>query len=284
MISREKQTNANFHDNNSRNNYSFSSEWAVNRTELRKTIKKFLKNTFKYRLIFRESRNFEKQISSTFSFNSSAFTEEKFFQSFLAFSKHVKKNNLAFDDIHLIWFNINNICRKSIENRLLRNQIMLKQSEFSRNVLWNLEVPSKQMQIFSNIFTVAVDIKITRLRNEFRQLLQTTIQIQTSTFLIHVNDSQNDFRLTNKSRIAEKIKFFYSTTVKSKSIINSRKHLFYRNLYAFVNSFKNFNTIREKKQTSFRYISMFTWYNYNLTFNRIFQYWKKIHRDMSFQN
>lgn len=76
---------------------------------------------------------------------------------------------------------------------------MSKQSKSSKNVLSNFKIINEQMQILSNIFTIVVNIKINRLRNELRQLLQTINQSQISTFLFYSNDNQNDFQQTNKN-------------------------------------------------------------------------------------
>ena len=82
----------------------------MNKIELREIVKKFLKNTFKYCLIFRELKDSEKQIISTFSSISSVVTKNKSFQLSLTFNKHIKNNNLVFDDSFVTCFHIDDIC------------------------------------------------------------------------------------------------------------------------------------------------------------------------------
>lgn len=65
-----------------------------------------------------------------------------------------------------------------------------EQSEFNhendssiskRNLISNWKITKKQMQTLSTVLTAAVDTKVNRLNNEFRQLLQFTSQ-QSSQF------------------------------------------------------------------------------------------------------
>ena len=53
---------------------------------------------------------------------------------------------------------------------------------------------------------------------------------------------------STKDCIVEKIKFFDSTVDDLKSIINLNKHVFYKNIYVFVNRFKNVNSVRDENE------------------------------------
>ena len=105
------------------------------------------------------------------------------------------------------------------------------------------------MQTLFDTLTAAIDIKINRFENEFCQLLQaanTNINLSTQ-FTENSKINHENFRLqTNKDCITEKIKFFHFTTNESKSVINLNKHVFYKNVYIFVNCLKNVAAIKKK--------------------------------------
>ena len=48
--------------------------------------------------------------------------------------------------------------------------------------------------------------------------------------------------------IVEKIKFFDFTVDDLKSVVNLNKHVFYKNIYAFVNYLKNVNSVLDKNK------------------------------------
>ena len=137
----------------------------------------------------------------------------------------------------------------------------------------------------SNVLTIAVDTKINRLKIELRQFLQTSAQSQTSALTINMqrNDDQDDSRL-NKNWISKEIEFFDSTTEESNSIINLSKHVFYRNVHAFLNRLKNVSVIR--KEDKLRVVIFQCLRNIALIWHstKLFDVEKKIYRNMSLQN
>ena len=264
-------------------NFSFSSNWIIDKTSLRAIIKAFLKEIIEYRTSFQESRE-SKKIATVFTFSSTS-TKNKFSASSVSsaslFNKHIKYDSL-FDDIFIVWSNLTNL------STMISSEQTFNQSFnqfFEQNLISNLNIIESQMQTLSNVLTVAVDTKINRLEIEFRQLLQTSAQSQISALTTNMqrNDDQDDSR-SNRNWTFEKMKFFDSTAEESNSVINLRKHVFYRNVYAFVNRLKNVSVIRKKNKLRvvisqcLRNIALI-WH-----FTELFDVEKKIYRDMSLQN
>ena len=247
-------------------NFFFSSDWIVDKIKIRTVIKQFFKNIVDYRLIL--SKKIE--ISAFFI---SAFTENRFLTSQLI---HIKKDNSVFDDIFIIWLNINDICNQN-------SNIMSNQSRSFKNILFNFEIISEQMQIIFDTLTIAMNTKINRLNNELWQLLQFIFQQSSQFQQIFKNDVMRDFRFS-KDLIFEKVEFFYSTVDDQRSIINLEKHVFYKNIFAFVNRLKNVSSVREKNKL--RLIisqclrdTVLIWHS-----TELFDVEKEIYRNMFLQN
>ena len=111
------------------------------------------------------------------------------------------------------------------------------------------DIINEQMQNLFDTLTVAVDIKINRLNNKFRQLLQANqfssifskqTSIENKQFFLH------QFRIKNWT--SEKIEFFDFIVEDTKSVINFGKHVFYKNIYVFVNRFKNITSWQNKNK------------------------------------
>ena len=246
-------------------NFFFSSDWVVDKIKIRAVIKQFFKDIIDYRLVLSKKT----EISTLFIF---AFTEDKFLTSQLI---HIKKNSSVSDDIFIIWSNIDDTCRQN-------SNTMSDQSESSKNVIFNFDIISEQMQTLFDTLTVAMNTKINRLSNELRQLLQFISQQSSQSQQIFKNDVMKD--RSSKDLISEKVEFFDSTAEEFESVINLSKHVFYRNVYAFVNKFKNVSFIREKDKLRlvifqcFRDI-VFIWHS-----TEFFDIEKEIYRDMFLQN
>ena len=93
-----------------------------------------------------------------------------------------------------------------------------------------------------------IDIKINRLENELRQLLQTAnTNINLSTqFIKDSRISHKNFCLQiSKDCTTEEIEIFDSTANKLESVINLNKHVFYKNFYVFVNRLKNVAVVQK---------------------------------------
>ena len=115
-----------------------------------------------------------------------------------------------------------------------------------QNKLLNLDFISKQMQFLFDIIIVTIDIKINRLKNELREFLQIA-----QSLTVNVQSQSQNFRIDlqlSKVLIGEKIKFFNFTTNNSKLIISLKKHVFYKNIYAFVNRSKNVVNIKSENK------------------------------------
>ena len=107
------------------------------------------------------------------------------------------------------------------------------------------------MQTLFDILTAAIDIQINRFKNEFRPLLQIS-QIFFQQFLKSHSSSENSKKIKSfKNIIAKEIEFFDFRTKKTDSIINLDKHVFYKNIYVFVNRLKNDNSIRKENKICF---------------------------------
>ena len=77
---------------------------------------------------------------------------------------------------------------------------MSVQSKSSRNILFNYDIINAQMQNLFDTLTVVVNIKIYRLNNKFRQLLQANQFLSTFSKQISIENKQillNRFRIKN---------------------------------------------------------------------------------------
>ena len=276
--SRERQTKVTSNDNDL--SAFFSSNWIIDKIILRRIIKQFLLNIKEYQQTLQKSNSHFQ--SSIFSF-----TDNKSIQLSLTFFKHVKNNFSSADDISIVWSIVFDIFQNFTKTMTSSEQFFNQSfNQFSRqNLISNLNITKSQMQTLSNVLIVAVDTKINRLEIELRQLLQSSAQSQTSTFTTEtqLNDDRDDFR-SNRNWTSKKIEFFDFTAEESRSVINLSKHVFYRNVYAFVNRLKNVSFIREKDKLRvvisqcLRSI-VFIWHS-----TELFEIEKKIYRDMSLQN
>ena len=125
---------------------------------------------------------------------------------------------------------------------------MSEQSKSSKKVFSNLNIISEQMQTLFEILTPAVDIKINRLKNELRQLLQ-ILQISFQQSMKSHLSSKNSKEIRSfRDMIEKEIEFFDLTTKKMDLVINLDKHVFYKNIYAFVNRLKSCCSIRKEKK------------------------------------
>lgn len=103
-----RSTFANVHD------FFFSSDWAIDNSQIRSVIKQFLKNIIDYHLNFQQFREFEKTVTIIFTSSISAFTENRSYT--FRFSAHIKNDSSASSDIFIVWSHIENIFKKSINN------------------------------------------------------------------------------------------------------------------------------------------------------------------------
>ena len=158
---------------------------------------------------------------------------------------------------------------------------MSTQRQFSSSVLSHFDLIAEQMQTLSDIIIVTMNIKINRLDNEFRQLLQAFVSQQS-----HKSEQTSDFvdHRSQKNWIAKKVEFFDFTAEKIESVINFDKHVFYKNVYAFVNRLKNVNSVR--KEDKLRFIisqclrdTILIWHS-----TEISNIERKIYRNMFLQN
>ena len=249
-------------------NFFFSSDWIVDKIKIRTVIKQFLKNIVDYRFVLSK----ETEISAL---SISAFTENKSLTSQLI---HIKKDSSVSDDIFTVWSNIDDICSQN-------SNTMSDQSESSKNIFFNFEIISEQMQALFDTLTAAMNTKINRLNNELRQLLQTITQ-QTFAFS---SASETNVRRENSKRFFKKwtskeIEFFDSTTNKIEFVINLEKHVFYKNVYVFVNRLKNVASLRDEnilRNIIFQCLRDTTliWHSTELS-----NVEKSIYREMSFDN
>ena len=227
--SRNKQTKVTSDDNDL--SAFFSSKWVIDKIILRRTIKQFLLNIKKYQQILQKSNSHSQ--SST-----PSFTDNKSIQLSLTSLKHVKNNFSSSDDISIVW---------SIVSDIFQNLTMTELSSTehtSRQQLSNLDLISEQMQALSDIITAIVNTKINRLNNELRQLLQSAVSSQQPSVIIEQRIDVEERSI--KDWTAKEIKFFDSTADDSESVINLRKHVFYRNIYAFVNRLNDVKSLREE--------------------------------------
>ena len=132
------------------------------------------------------------------------------------------------------------------------------------------------MQALSNIITATVNIKINRLNNELRQLLQATAQSTSFLFAAKLNNRHENtkFRFFKK-RTSKKVEFFDFIAEKLELVVNFNKHIFYRDVYAFVDRLKDVANIRKKKQIKDCHFTMLTRYSFYMTFHEIVRYKKR---------
>ena len=259
--SKERQIKFNSVDTH---NFFFSSDWVVDKIKIRAVIKQFFKNIVDYRLVLSK----ETEISAL---SISAFTENKFLTSQLT---HIKRDSSVSDDIFIIWSNIDDICSQN-------SNTMSDQSESSKNIFFNFEIISEQMQALFDTLTAAMNTKINRLNNELRQLLQFISQ-QSSQSQIFKNEIMRD--RSSKDLISKKVGFFDSTVDEQRSVVNLKKHVFYRDIFAFVNRLKNVSSVREKNKLRLIISQclrdiVLIWHS-----TELFDVEKEIYRNMSLQN
>lgn len=100
------------------------------------------------------------------------------------------------------------------------------------------------MQTVFDTISATIDIKINRLKNELRLLLKAATQRLSSIFSFSISSTLHNFRqnTSEQSRLKdwtfEKIQFFDSIVNDQDFVINLKKHVFYKNVYVFVNPFK----------------------------------------------
>ena len=270
--SRTRQIRSKLIDSNNINSF-FSSDWVIDKSLFRKTVKQFLLNTEVYRLSFQKSRKFEK-ISQ---FSTPSFTENKSFRSFLALLKH-KHDFSSSGIISIVWSKVIDIC----QNSDTMSSELSSTEHISKQQLSNLDLISEQMQALSDIIIAIVNTKINRLSNEFRQLLQSAVFSQQLFVIIEQRIDVEERSI--KDWTAKEVEFFDSTADDFESVINLEKHVFYRNVYAFVNRLKNVSFIREKDKLRVVIFQCFR----NITFiwhsTELFEIEKEIYKDMSLQN
>ena len=138
------------------------------------------------------------------------------------------------------------------------------------------------MQALSDIIIAIVNTKINRLSNELRQLLQSAVFSQQSSVIIEQRIDVEERSI--KDWTAKKVEFFDSIADDFESVINLRKHVFYRNIYTFVNRLNDVKSLREKDKR--RHIISQCLRNTTLIwhFTELFDVEKEIYRDMSFEN
>ena len=232
--SRTRQIRSKSIDSNNNNSF-FSSDWVIDKSLLRKTIKQFLLDTEVYRLSFQKSRKSEK-ISQP---STSSFTENKSFRSSLALFKH-KHDSSNSSIISIIWSKVIDI---------FQNPDTMSSGQSSSNILVNLDLTSKQMQTLSDIISVTVNIKINRLNNELRQLLQTVTQASSASSSTSGSNVRHEMtKRSFKEWTSKEMRFFDPTTDELRFVINLEKHVFYKNVYVFVNRLKNMTSLRDENK------------------------------------
>lgn len=98
-----------------------------------------------------------------------------------------------------------------------------------------------------------MDIIIYRLKNELRQFLQKVTQFFQSFQISELSktnftNNHENVRLLIVKNWISKIFFFDFIAEKSESVINLEKYVFYRDVYTFVDRFRNVNFVREKNK------------------------------------
>ena len=260
--SRERQIRFSFVDIH---NFFFSSDWVVDKIKIRAVIKQFLKNIIDYRFVLSK----ETEISAFFI---SAFTENRSFTPQLT---HIKKDSSVSDNIFIVWSNIDDIYSQN-------SNTMSEQSESFRNILFNFGIISEQMQALFDTLTIAMNTKINRLNNELRQLLQFISQQSSQSQQTSKNNVMRN--RSSKDLISEEVEFFDSTVDGQRSVVNLKKHVFYKDIFAFVNRLKNVNSVREENKLRLIISQclrdiVLIWHS-----TELFDVEKEIYRDMFLQN
>lgn len=262
--------------------FFFSNDWIVDKNLLRITVKKFLNDTKQYQINFQESKEFEKVVFvSTSSF---AFTEQRFSQLFsISFcSKHIKDDSLF--EIFIIWSTLLKLNKKLAMSKSIEHLI----EQVLKQIVLNLDFILEQMKILLNIIFATINIKINRFKNELRQLLTIAQQLFLQ-FSYKQNSAEHSKELLRqeflkqfrfKNWTSKKISFFDSIANDFESVVNFDKHVFYRNVYAFVNRLKNIVLLQNKNK--FKEIisqclrdTVFIWH-----FTEFFDVEKRIYRDV----
>ena len=266
--SRTRQIRSKSIDSNNINSF-FSFDWVIDKSLIRKIIKQYLLNTKIYRLNFQKFRKFEKITSQLFI---SSFIENKFLKSFLTLLKH-KHDFSNSNIISIVWSKIIDIFQNS-------DTMSFKQS--SSNIFANFDLISKQMQTLSNTISITVNIKINRLSNELRQLLQSAVFSQ-QLFVIIEQRIDVEERST-KDWTAKKVEYFDSTADDFEFVINLKKYVFYKNVYAFVDKLKNVSSVREKDKFRLVILQCFRDIAFIWHLTEFSNIEKEIYRDMFLQN
>ena len=212
---------------------------------MRRIIKQFFLNIKEYQQIFQKSNSY-------FQFFIFSFTDNKSIQLSLTFFKHVKNNFASLNDISIVWLILFDIFQNLTKKTMTEFSSI---EHISKQQFSNFDLISEQMQALSNIIIAIVNIKINRLNNKLRQLLQSTIFSQQSSVIIEQRIDVKE--RSTKDWTAKKVEFFDSTTDDFEFVINLKKHVFYRNVYAFVNKLKNVSFIRKKKNFLSSYFNVF---------------------------
>ena len=118
--------------------------------------------------------------------------------------------------------------------------------------------------------------------NELRQLLQSAVSLQQLSVIIKQRINVEERSI--KDWTAKAVEFFDLTADDFESIMNLKKHVFYRDIYAFVNRLNDVKSLREKDKL--RHIisqclrdTVLIWH-----FTELFDVEKEIYRDMFFKN
>ena len=206
IIFKERQIKSSFRD--FIENYSFSAEWVVDKNQFRTTIKRFLKNIVFYRLTFQRFREFEK----IFAIFSSVSTKNKSLLSL--------KNSSSSEDIFIIW------------STIVETDIKMSNQTIFNNIN---EFFSAQLANFFRFMSQVIDSKITELKENsaiesINSYADITDQLQRHIF---------------KNWNAKDIEFFDFVAEETDSIININKHVFYRDVYAFTDRFKDIIVIKD---------------------------------------
>lgn len=91
------------------------------------------------------------------------------------------------------------------------------------------------MQALSDTIFTFVNIKINQFENELKEFLQTSqLFSQQSLKFQQISENATNNRSSN-NLTAKKFEFFDLTTDEFDLIIHLNKHVFYKNVYAFVN-------------------------------------------------
>ena len=192
-------------DQDDKNNYFFFSKWIIDKSTLKLAIKIFLQVTVNYR------NNFVKfRVTNSIEFESSTFSCE---QS----SKSISSSHI------IIWNNMTT--KSSAETENTENISRSQQTEKER-----------------------INVIVAKSLNAYFNTRQSSTQTATSAKFQDFNESNdNDQRqnMNEKEWTCEKIEFFDSTIENTTVIVNVKKHVFYRDVYTFVDRLKNMTISKE---------------------------------------